>query len=272
MEIKDLIEVIGIEGDIKDLTKEKVQEYFTKTYIGREGAVNDPEIKSKITGKITGIIENKIKKNVKALGLEIPDDVDFKTKWEDGLDNVFTNVIGSNLKTLQENASKNNDDKVKELALELDKYKKTISEKESILNNTKLEYENQLTQAKGSLKKLRIDNILSNEEKGISWSETADELKMKGFKSILNEKYKVDLEETESGTNLVVLDANGEKVMNDKKTAYLSYKDVVTLEAEKHGLLKKNNLNPNGKPAPFTPKAPFNTPPSTVQRAGNPRR
>lgn len=75
------------------------------------------------------------------------------------------------------------------------------------------------------------------------FSDGTTEVAKLGFNTLIQSNYKLDVGDDDS---ILVLDSKGNKIPNPKQTGtYLGLPEILEMEADKNGLLKKNNLNGN---------------------------
>ena len=241
---KEILDYIGVEADDINDFKGK----FDSGFLTRENAANDDDIRSKMTGRVTGSITTHLKRTAKdSFGIEVSKDEIEGKKVEDIIDLVTGKVketYDNQISELNEKVSKS--PKVEEVAKEWeDKYNKVVAEKsnfESLLNQTKKEFETKetewLTNQKQSTIGAQKDNLLSS----LAFSKQVDELKKIGFDTYMNKTYALDL--SDSGSLQIKKDGN--LIPNPSKHGeFMSPKDVFEMEAKEKGLLAAPNTDKN---------------------------
>lgn len=242
MELKDLLDYLGVE-DAKDL--DSFKKSFSGKYITRAEANDDDEIKSKITGKITGSITTLAKR---LFGLS-SEEINGK-KWEEivELGKAKQDSIIEELKSKQGQSS---DEAVKELQAKLEKanarlqeYKDNNSLLQKTLEDTKADYE-------GRLKTEKINNILAAEKSKVQTKLKSDLSKAEQhyLDSLIKESIKIDFDEQ---NEVIVLNAEGKRLANPNKAgAFLTLSEAIESIADKEGFIKKNDGG-RVNPAVFT--------------------
>jgi hypothetical protein len=214
------------EKDFESL--DQFKEELAKKYVAREVAVDDEDIRNKVTGKTLGSLETKFKR-----AFNLTED-DVKGKKLSDLFEVAQQRIQTQVDDLKAQAQNSGKDD--------EAYKVQLAE----LKRQKGEYETlagELTQKleqKEVESQKAIDNYIVNQEvmkikANVPWSDSVNSLAKKGFDIELNEKYIFAL----SDGKLTVTDKQGNQIKNDKGTAYLSPEELVKSEAEKAQMLKK---------------------------------
>ena len=207
---------------------DEFKEELAKKYVSREVAVDDEDIRNRVTGKTLGSLETKFKR---AFNLT---EEDVKGKKLSDLFEVAQQRINTQIEDLKDQAKSTGKDD--------ESYKSQLAE----LKKQKGEYETlagELTQKleqKEVESQKAIDNYIINQEvmkiKGnLSWSDSVNQFARKGFDLELNERYIFAL----SDGKLVVTDKSGNQIKNDKGTGYLTPEELVRSEADKAQMLKK---------------------------------
>ena len=207
---------------------DEFKEELAKKYVSREVAVDDEDIRNRVTGKTLGSLETKFKR---AFNLT---EEDVKGKKLSDLFEVAQQRINTQIEDLKEQAKNTGKDD--------ESYKSQLAE----LKKQKGEYETlagELTQKleqKEVESQKAIDNYIINQEvmkiKGnLAWSDSVNQFARKGFDLELNERYIFAL----SDGKLVVTDKGGNQIKNDKGTGYLTPEELVRSEADKAQMLKK---------------------------------
>lgn len=235
LELKDVLDVLGLPTDVD--SKEKLAELHRKNYITKAEAIEDDEVVKKVEGRIYGGLTTEAKRLFGFSKEEIKDKP-FKDILREGAERFATKIT-----ELEEASGKGSEEVVKRLNGELEKFKNQANQYKTDLEKVigeKSELENGFTQ---KLKEFKVQSAYKEAFSQIPLSETANDLTKRGFNDHVRSTYKFDVDEEE---NVIVLDAKGQKVPNPTKTgAYLGLVDVLKMEAEKNGILKKNNAGAN---------------------------
>jgi len=233
IELKDIFQLIGIENAE---TLDEVKAHVEKTFIPVGLIQEDERIKkhvSKVIGKRIGEAETKIGIASKKFGIELAEG-----KFEDLVEG-FTTALELKHKELADAVGKGDDAKVAELQKQVDKLTKTITEKDGFLTNALTEKEKVEQEFTGFKTSLVKNELTTKAWSSLPWSDTADDLKKKGFQAVIADKYEVRLpqdgEDTKDG--LVVVN----KATNERpKTAvgFVPYAELLQKEAQEAGVLK----------------------------------
>ena len=207
---------------------DEFKDELAKKYVSREVAVDDEDIRNRVTGKTLGSLETKFKRS-----FNLTED-DVKGKKLSDLFEVAQQRMNTQMEELKEQAKNTGKDD--------EGYKTQLAE----LKRQKGEYETlagELTQKleqKEIESQKAIDNYIINQEvmkikSSLSWSDSVNQFAKKGFDLELNERYIFAL----SDGKLVVTDKDGSQIKNEKGTGYLTPEELVRTEADKAQMLKR---------------------------------
>jgi hypothetical protein len=231
-ELKALVSYIGIDPDkIEDLGAAKTE--FNTKHISREMAVKDSEIKAAVTGAAYGSIFRDAKRTFKDLGVEFEAgevaDNDVKALFE-----VGKTKVGSRLEELTKAAPD-----VEKWQKDIEKERQRSKDLNGLLESTKSELEKAISEKTTAVKGVKLDIARKDIYRKLPFSSTIKEVEKRGFDSIINEKYKLDIDDETGST--VILDAktNARIKSAAKSTEFATPEEIFTIEAEKEGLLAK---------------------------------
>ena len=252
MEVKEVIEFLGLKPDeIK--TVDDLKAKFEPEFVRISTLTEDSEIIKPFTSKSFGILETESRKLAKKFEIDIDTDIpEFKTvkKATEKYDLVAAKIIekkDAKIAELAANAGKGNDEKVNELTATLEKEKKARKDEKELLKSISKEFDDYKATAANQLKTIKLETLKAAAKSTVKIIPEATELQKEGYDSIINKRFKFDLDET--GNKLVVYDADGKLIPNPKVTGtFKSAEDVLLEIAVKENLCK---LNPDGgKPKP----------------------
>ena len=237
----EIVKFLGLEQteSVED-AKEKFQQNWTKS----------DEVSSKI-GKLTGTIANVTRKAFEPFGVTLSED-DFKDKKiEDvirGASEKAKTEFEKQRNEWEQRASGNNSE---ELIKDWEKKYKGLEKKYTEIDSAREEVANQFESYKVNVatekRKNKIDSLFEREMSSIKLDPAVNEYTLRGFKSAINDKYEIDLEENDSP--IIKDKATGERVKSkDKAGKFLNISEVLVLEASSAGIIQKNPHS--GKPAP----------------------
>lgn len=242
---KEVLELFGFDGDIENTTIEQINEFKENNWIGRKVAATDPDIISAATGRVTGAGLTALKRSLKEFGFELdPEEIKGK-KFEEIIELGFKEKLGSKIAALEEAAKSGNDKKANEALAQLELERKKLKELEEISENRLNELNTIKQNAANEIKSYKINDKYGKVRSAIPFSEGANEFTIKGFENHIKENYQIDLDEQE---NIIVMDKQGNRIKNQNGTDFENLENILKKEADKAGILKKNNANTTNPP------------------------
>lgn len=231
MEIKDVLESLGLPQDLD--STEKIVEAHRNNYLLKSEAHEDEDVKGKITGKLLGELTTKAKKLFGFSNEDIKDK-HFKDILTEGVESYKTKLT-----ELEEQSTKGGDEVVNKLKTDLEKLKTQANQYKGDLEKVLGEKTELETTFTNKLKQFKVDSVYKEQLSKIPFSEQAGDVAKLGFNTLIQSKYKIDLDETE---NVIVMDEKGQKIPHPQKTGvYLGLGEVLEMEAKKANILKQNN-------------------------------
>ena len=223
---------------------DKAKELFSQKFVKQE------ELSSKI-GKITGSITNVARKAFEPFGVQLTED-DFKDKKiEDVLRSASEKASESFKNKISELESRATGQGSEELIKDWEKKYSTIEKKLTETEKARQESINAFESFKNEVtvkeKTSKINSVFDRALSSIKPDPSVNEITMKGFRSHINEKFSIELNENDEP---VVMDRKtGERIKSDKKAGtFLGLEDVLMSEAATAGILQKNPNAGNKKP------------------------
>ena len=223
---------------------DKAKELFSQKFVKQE------ELSSKI-GKITGSITNVARKAFEPFGVQLTED-DFKDKKiEDVLRSASEKASESFKNKISELESRATGQGSEELIKDWEKKYSTIEKKLTETEKARQESINAFESFKNEVtvkeKTSKINSVFDRALSSIKPDPSVNEITMKGFRSHINEKFSIELNENDEP---VVMDRKtGERIKSDKKAStFLGLEDVLMSEAATAGILQKNPNAGNKKP------------------------
>ena len=161
---------------------DEFKEELAKKYVSREVAVDDEDIRNRVTGKTLGSLETKFKR-----AFNLTED-DVKGKKLSDLFEVAQQRINTQIEDLKEQAKSTGKDDEGYKA-QLAELKKQKGEYESLANELTQKLEQKEVESQKA-----IDNYIINQEvmrikSSLSWSDSVNQFAKKGFDLELNERY-----------------------------------------------------------------------------------
>ena len=266
MEAKELLDFLGIEAEDLDGFK---SQFGTKYYTEKQ--IHDNK---DLIGKFTGKTLSKVKQNVlkQAREADIPftnnefDDVELEEIVKT-LDSRRSESYNTQLTELKSQIGKSGEEAIAPYKEKLTKFEQALADEKKAKVEIMGQFDQFKAESAGQIKSTRIDYFKKDLMTSIDYDPLAikDELKKMGWESHVSSNFKFDFDENDQP---IILDKSGSKIKNPKKAdEWLSPKDVLTAEADKLGLIKKNQQG--GRPA-FVPPAPGGTPAAAPAGTENP--
>jgi hypothetical protein len=248
---EEILKTLGIEGvETIDQFREKVSE----TFVSRKLALEDDEIKSKVTGRITGSITTALKKAYEL------DSKDIEGKKVEEILAIGLQKSSGRVKSLEEELTKTRDEVVVDLQAKAEKYKNEFvqykTQAETLQQALQERELNFLNEKKGWVINQKFQETFKEVQSDFAEEALKDSLKLKGFNSLIAEKYKFDLDDD---GNFSAFDKDGKRIENKSKVgAFMTPKEVLIKEATENKMLKmsqKPDVKPNLLEGAFKPKA-----------------
>jgi len=270
MEAKDLIEFLGFDPEqVKDIDSFKGE--FGKKYFTEKQVFENKDILGKFTGKTLGSITSKMKKKAKE---------DYSLEFDAGqfddqdpllaMEAVVTKLREqheSNVTELKGQIGKSGEDAIKPWQEKVSKYESSLNDEKLAKKAIADQFEAYKAESANSIKSTRIDYFRKDLMTSIPYDSQImkDDLKRRGWEAHVADNFKFDFDEHDQP---VILDKTGSKIRNPKKAdEWLTPKDVLTSEADKLGLLPKNQQG--NRPAGALPPG-MPPPPASVKTAFTP--
>lgn len=194
-------------------------------------------------GKLNGSIANVVKRAFEPFGVTLTED-DFKEqKSLDVIRNAAERAKTEYEKQREEWEKKATGNGAAELVAEWEKKHKQLERKYSEVEQARQEaltqFESYKAQAAEEKKAIKVSSVFERELGALKLDPTVNEYTIKGFKSAINEKYLIDLED--DGSAIVKDRKTGERLKSkDKAGAFLGVSDVLIAEATAAGIIQKN--------------------------------
>lgn len=262
-EVKELLSKLDLPvPDGEELPDDYFEKDFGTKYIARESAKDDKELVSSIIGGRMGAAERNVRKLLGLSSETVPSDV----KDIEGLVEFGVKRFTGEMEELKTKATQGNDKKVADLMAEKENWSKKEKEKDQIIQTLKEENEKIASEKTTFIKQTNITAAL-NEVRGkvkISDEAKKDELKMRGFESLIKEKAAFDWDEKDG---LVLKDPKtGDRML--KVGGYLSAEEFLEQQAKEAGILQMTT----GKGSPTPGHNPINPTPQPQPGQNNGRR
>jgi len=245
MKLEEVLESLDFTEDQKKIfldPKTEIKDFneaYHAKWLHRDLAKDDPDIQSQITGKVLGSLETKAKKLFGLTSEEIKD-----KKLSEVLEIASAKKEGViqelNLRIQEGGKGGDSEKKLIELQESLKSFKEKFQLKEDEVHSLNARTEEEKKNFDQRLKTMNIDNILTNAKSSLLYKDEFSEIEKLGFENYLKNSFNYDIDEK---NNVIILDKNGNRLENEKKTGHISLKEHLESEALKNNLLKRNNVN-----------------------------
>lgn len=246
IELKDFSKFLDIEIN-EETTSEQLTEAFNAKYV-------PVETHSKALGELNGQVQHAIKKSFKDIGLEV-DSAELKDKTTKDLPSIFANAAKAKFTELESQKGATAEEIEKKYQADLDKFKTTLKDKETLLNDVQTQFEGFKTSIEQEKRTGKIQSEFGKSFGSLKFSESIHELAKEGFKAKIATEYQFDL--NEEGQH-IVKDKEGNLVPSKVKAGSpATYEEVIVDAFKKSGL--EQVVNPNKvntfvpTPAPVQP-------------------
>ena len=239
-DLKEFASFIGVDASsIENLDKAKElfgNEYLRKTTIKESKEFNDA------VGSRMGSIEVAVKRLAKENGVEIPSDLIQGKKVEDVI-SIAESKLKENFSTKISELQRQIQDKDSQPIIQewTDKYsalEQKYKDTEGLLGGLKIELEVTKANSDKKINEFKITDVKSRAFDSIPFNKDASDLVKTGFKSVLSEKYEIDLDENKQP--FIMDKATRSRIPNPSLAGtFMGIDDVYKLEAEKNNLTQK---------------------------------
>lgn len=250
IEPKEIFDYLGVEG------AEKLEDFRTKfesTYIRKDRLADDKELVSSLIsprlGKIAGATQVTLIADLKKLGIEISKDEIKDLPLEDAVEYGIKKAgahFTSKIAELESKAGTGGDEKVKELETKFQKLQAKYEQEHSLFEQTKQSFEQERQSFANEKKGIKMQSKVGDAFKSIKWKTGASEIEKKGFLSLVNEKYKIDLDEQDE---LFIADSKGQRIPHPKKNGeFKNISEILEEEGRAAGIWEGNPIADRAKP------------------------
>ena len=255
----ELLKFVGLEAEE---SLEAAKEKFNENYMSVDSH-------RKQVGKLTGTLAAATRKAFEPFGVSLTDD-DFKDKR---VEEVFKSAAEIAKQKFEEQKAewekRQTPSGSEELLKEWEKKYKAVEKKLSETDQLRLEAVNSVEKIKQEYaereKSAKLASVFDKAMGNVKLDPQVGEVTLKGFKTVVAEKYIIDLEDD---APVVKYRATGEKIKNTAKAGtFLGIDDVLLKEATELGIIQKNPAAGKATPrVPAIPMAPNQPQPSQPRR------
>lgn len=233
MDLAEVKQFLGLPDEVDSL--DKFKEHFNTTYVNKDKAHLDEQIKSKATGDVLRRISSKVANEFADYGIKT---TDFEEKPFEEVMKVAASNVRAKITELSETSGKP-DARIQALEADLTK---TKAEKEQIKlqwETTASEFDTFKSNKENEVKTWKITNLVKEAKSKIPFVDGMTEIQRTGFEAVVNSNYIFDLD----GDNVVVKDSKGNFVPSKSKAGqFATVDEVLDMVADANGLKKKNNV------------------------------
>lgn len=250
MELKEVAEYLGLEDfDAENASLDEFKTKFTTKFVDINEAVDNEEIKKKISGEVYGKITTLAKREFGYKNGDVNDkDLGEIFKMVKGSYEERINSLDSQLK------DSSSDERVKNLTKDLEAANGIVSEKETLLEQLNGQIEELKNNYTSEITNYKVNHLLSEEKGKIKFKSDMSDIERVGFDNFIKSNYKLGLEKKEGSEveELVIYNKDGGRVRNtNAASGYLGVYDVLNQVALTNKLVAVNNGGGgNGVPDP----------------------
>ena len=243
--IKELLTLLDapaelVEGLEKgEKTVDDFKAFFQSNFVNKAMAVEDEEIRSKVTGRVLGGISTFMKTEG---GFQ---KADIKDKTPEDIFKMYKANMEAKVADLTAASGQNSDEAIKTWEA---KYKKVEQERDDYkgMADTNFKgWEEEKANASQKIKSFKLNNIVSGVKSKVPFKDGISEIEKAGFDFYINSNYKIDLNDNDEPE---VYNTKGERVKTETGNKFVGLEDLILGEAKKNNLLKLNNAQ-GGQPA-----------------------
>lgn len=236
---KEDLKLLGIPEDTPD---DKILESFNGIYIKREDVLKDETLTGKIVGKRIGSLQTLILKYAEkdhsfALGEDKkpkPLEELIPLIFEEQKNKIKEIEIKSNLTA--EDRVKQAEEKLKALEIERNQYK-------GELNKTAQELEHERINSAKSIDGVLIKYAVADRKSKVKMTDDVKTTQLEDLDRALDAKYNFEFED-ETKKKIIPKTKDGQLIQSKKGTGFAGIDEILEIEYEERGMLKKNNAQP----------------------------
>jgi len=232
MELAEIKQFLALPDEIDSL--DKFKEHFNSSYISKDKAHLDDEVKRKATGDVIRRISSKVANELGDFGIKT---TDFEGKPFEEVISVAAQNAKQKIQELTESQGKP-DKRYQDLETQFSTLKQERDQYKTKLDETVGTFESFKAQKENEVKTWKVGIKLQDVRSKVPFVDGLTDIQRKGFESVLGE-YQFDLDDKDE---LIVKDKNGNFVPSKQKAgAFADAYELMDTLAEANGLKKKNN-------------------------------
>ena len=232
MDFAEIKQFFNLPDEVDSL--DKFKEHFNSSYISKDKAHLDEQVKRSATGDVLRRIGSKVANEFGDFGIKT---TDFEDKPFEDVIKIAAGNVKAKLTELQESQGKP-DKRYMDLEAQFNTIKQERDQYKGQLSTVASEFDQFKAAKDNEVKSWKMGIKLNEVKSKIPFVDGLTDIQRKGFESLLGE-YKFDLDEQD---NLIVKDKNGNFVPSKSKAgSFADALEVMDSLAEANGLKKKNN-------------------------------
>lgn len=243
--IKELLSLLDAPADLVEglekgeKTADDFKTFFQSNFVNKAMAVEDEEIRSKVTGRVLGGIATFMKSEG---GFQ---KADIKDKTPEDIFKMYKANKEAEIAELKAASGQNSDEAIKTWETKYKKIEQEANDYKAMSETNFKGWEEEKASAAQKIKSFKLNNTLSSVKSKIPWKDGISEIEKAGFEFYINNNYKIDLSDNDEPE---VYNTKGERVKTETGNKFVGLDDLYLLEAKKNNLLKLNNTQ-GGQPA-----------------------
>lgn len=216
---------------------DKAKEQFNSIYISKKDA---PDI-DKFAGKLTGSILTATKSGFDGLEFDFNSD-ELKGKKIEDIIKAMGGYVKGKISDLTEKVKTAGSADVQKLieanAAEIESWKKKYTDIEGLNQTLSQRYDSEIGAMREKISQDKIKSAYSDAWKEVDFSPEfkEDKLRVNGFTSEFNSKYKIAIEDEE----VIISGLDGKRLPSVEKAGFMGLKEAISSLAKENNLLKKN--------------------------------
>lgn len=237
-----ILSYIGIEDF------ENFKDEFPKKFLTVDTAINNDKVISAVTGKRVKTIESALLDVFKLVDPTVSKSKLGEKPLETNIEEL-TGMLNTKFTELETKSKHGNDKRVDDLLKEKEDIQKSYIAEKEVNQRLTSEFDTFKSDSANNIKTYKVNHQITELKVKLPFIDDVTELQRVGFETILNSKYKFDLDENDK---LRVLGVDGKPIQSKARAAIAEPYEILEYELEVNKLKKNNNIKQNN--SIFTPK------------------
>lgn len=236
--LKPYLEKVGIKDIGEDFTPDNLSTHVISNYIIKDVAHEDDEVIKKVMGRVMNEHERAFKQatgfSKEDFNVEEGKELRFKDMIKQGVE-MLTSKHQEELETLKGGID---DDAVRKLNEKLTGKDNDLKSYKKLNEELKTQLAELEKTSESKIKSVLVDVNRKDALSKLTWKDGISEVERAGFQTLIDSKYKFDLDED---NKVKVTDHNGERIKSQKNAGdFMNLSEALETLAEESALLKKN--------------------------------